>query len=192
MLSKMDKALPGYKRVAAGGKGRESRFKSGIGIDLLAMELSDVKHLLDGDTKPYLLTAWEMNGYRGLEVVFQNENQKSGNIQRQQMIDILSYTLKFADKWDVPWSNILVTGDTNLAQVVKDLPDWNWADVPTITPAPIRSEYKSLNGWKKPVKGDRIDVFAVRYNARTTRFVQTISTIVADHNRQFCERLLIK
>jgi len=200
MLPKMDKVLADYTRVPQGGAGRESWYKSGQGLKILAAKRYDVKGTseLNGDDKPYLIYVWEQDGFRGIEVVFHSENETKGTKQKPQLRDVLDQAEAWKVKYDVRWSNVCVTGDTNSESALTWAQDWGWEAADRKAPAASRvnEEYKSLNRWSsKTVLGNKIDLFIVRPQAVVTRYNQTVgskSSSIIDHNKQFLVRELLK
>lgn len=190
----MDALFKGYKRVPQGGKGRETWYKTGIGIKILGAELHDVKTHLDGDTKQFLLTAYEVDGFRAAEACYHNENQGK-SVQKAQMHEVLHDLNVFADKFQVPAANRLAAGDSNAKETAERLKEWDWRDAAVLTTNQTNRDYHSTNNWTGPTtKGRRIDILAVRPNAVIRKFVNFLlgGDNVSDHNGQYLERDLIK
>lgn len=191
MWPELDKRLPGYTRVPQGGKGRESYYRNDIGIKILGAKLSNVTHMLKADTKEFLMTAWELDGFRGVETCFHNENEGI-LFQKSQLHDVLNATYKFADTFGISHLNMLATGDSNRKQAARDIVAWRWKDAGTNAPKRINEGFHSTNGWSHSTPGDRIDVDCVAKDAIVVSYEQILTPIVADHNAHYVVRSLIK
>lgn len=191
MWPELDKRLPGYTRVPQGGKGRESYYRNDLGIKILGAKLSNVSHMLKGDTKEFLMTAWELDGFKGVETCFHNENEGTF-YQKYQLHDVLNATYKFADIFRISHLNMLATGDSNRKQAARDIIAWRWKDAGTNAPKRINEGLRSTNGWSHSTPGDRIDVDCVAKDALVVSYEQILTPIVADHNAHYVVRRLIK
>lgn len=200
MLSAMDKAMKtaGYKRLtlidpsgkSASGAGRQSYYRTDAGITILGRVVRNVAHELDGDNKPFILVAWQVDGYKGVDANFHNENQGDA-VQKSQLEDVEAWAIKWADKYGVRHGNILVTGDSNRKESVAEQAIRNWMDVGAKAPTSVGEEYHSTNGWKGKTKGRRIDVDMVRYNTSLAEYEQVFDKIVSDHWGRYTRRLLL-
>lgn len=197
MLPKMDKVLKDYIRIPQGGEGRESWYKAGQGTKIIfAKRYSLPKStMLDGDDKPFLIYVWEENGFRGLEAVFHSENETKSSKQKEQLKAVLDKIAAIKKKYDVPWANVMATGDTNSPSAASWVAAWpGWRSGDALAPAAARNneEYQSFNGWNPATRlGNKIDLFIVNAKCTVTRFNQTVGQTMArtaDHNKQFIVR----
>lgn len=197
MLAKMDAVLAEYKRLPQGGKGRESWHRKDAAVKILeAKRFSlDKGSMLDGDDKPYVVYAWELDGYKGVTAVFHSENETEGAKQKAQLKDVLDTVEEYKVRHGVKWANCLAAGDTNTPLAAQFVRELGWRAGDALAPAASRKgeEYKSFNGWSAAAKaGAKIDVFAVRGSTTVTRFNQTLKKTVSDHNKQYLVRELVK
>lgn len=195
MLSAMNAGMKaaGYVRVKAGGKGRQSYYHGGRGITIFGSKLSNVKHELDGDDKPFLMIAYSLDGgYKGVTVNFHNENEGT-TVQKSQMVDVLTAGLAWADRYGISHRNVLATGDSNRKETAADQEPRNWIDIGTALPEDQSTgeQYHSTNAWKGRSEGRRIDVDLVRFDAIVVSYGQMF-TIVSDHYAHATVRSLVK
>lgn len=181
MFPELDKRLFGYKRVAEGGKGRESYYRTGQGVKIIEARLRNVTHMLRKDTKEFLVIAWEKDGYRGLDVNFHNENEGS-TFQALQLRDVMSVARDTADRLNIPRSNILVTGDSNLKTAAAFARLQGWTEVIYAAAKKIDLNLATTNGWSsRLVPGARIDVDVVQKTADIIEAETHFGKVVSDH-----------
>lgn len=192
MLAHLDASLKGYKRVAQGGKGRESYYRTGRGIKILKAELRNVDTMLDGDTKEFLLTAYEVDGYRGVYANFHSENDKEKAVQLRQLREVMTAAREFADGLGIDRANIVVTGDANKVEARAYVKGQRWAEARDIAKKKIDLTYKTTNGWtSRLVKGDAIDVDVFQDDAIVSE-AEMLFGVISDHYARRVIHRLVK
>lgn len=181
MLEHLDKALPEYKRVSAGGKGRESYYRRDAGIKILKAELLNVKHMLLKDTKEHLVIAWEIDGAQAVDVNFHNENEGS-TFQPLQLRDVMNSGRTMADEHGIDRANIAITGDANLKTAAAFAWAQRWAEASHIAKKKIDLGYTTLNRWSaRLIKGRRIDVDIFQRDANVLEAEVLFGALISDH-----------
>lgn len=181
MFPELDERLPEYKRVGAGGKGRESYYHRGAGIKILEAQLLDVNHKLLKDTKEHLVIAYTKNGVGAVDVNFHNENEGS-TFQPLQLRDVMNSARQMADKHDIDRANILVTGDANFKLAAAFARGQGWTEAIYTAAKKIDLGYVSTNAWlSRLVGGRRIDVDVVQRDAVVLEAEQLFGAVISDH-----------
>lgn len=181
MFPELDKKLKGYKRVAQGGKGRESYYRTDLGIKILKAELRNVKTMLEKDTKEFLLIAWEQDGYRGVYANFHNENEGT-SVQLKQLREVMTAAKDFADDLGIPRRNIAITGDGNKKEAAAYVKEQAWAEASQIADRKIDLQYHSTNAWRHSLTvGRRIDIDVFQADADVLEAEQLFGALIADH-----------
>lgn len=182
MFPELDRRLPEYRRVPEGGKGRQSYYRKDAGITIIEARLMNVTHMLARDTKEMLVTCWEVNGHRAVDVNFHSENQGTV-VQPLQLRDALNAGRDMARKHGIPSANILVTGDANFKGAAAFINlQGGWREVSKVARKKIDLQYHSTNRWLMAlVLGRRIDVDAVGNGADVLEAEQLFGALLSDH-----------
>lgn len=191
MFPVLDLKLPEYKRVGAGGKGRESYYRRDAGITIIEAALLNVEHMLLKDTKEHLVIAWEKDGYKAVDVNFHNENEGS-TYQSVQLRDVMNHARDMADRHGIPHANILVTGDSNTKAASYLARLWGWTEAIYSAAKKIDLQYHSTNGWSGLSLGRRIDVDVTPRSAEVLEAEQLYGAVIADHWPHRLKRRLVK
>lgn len=170
-LAPMDLRLAGFKRIAEGGKGRESWFRRGVGITIIKARLMNVSHMLRADTKEFLLYAWEQDGFVGVRANFHSENEKtslfSGLLQKYQLDDVrkamLAFAEEVADELGLPRAmvrrNCCMSGDANDKRASSWIQGWGLDSLSfDANDGATGEEYHTTNNWGTTTLGRPIDV----------------------------------
>lgn len=189
----MDALFPNYTRVPEGGKGRESWYRKGQGITIIAAELDNVDHMLATDTKPFIKIVWEKQGIRSATANFHNENEGT-TIQRAQLLDVMEAIRDFGKAHSSVLKNTMACGDTNRKEASADLWGWDvWKNGMLHADEEINTDRHTYNGWLESRPGRPIDVFAVRRGAHVIKAQNVLlgGEDISDHNLQYIKRELV-
>lgn len=196
MYPELDAHMPKYKRVGAGGKGRESYYRRDAGITIIEAALLNVEHMLLKDTKEHLVIAWSKDSYKAVDVNFHNENEGS-TYQAVQLRDVMNHARDMADKHGIPRANILVTGDSNTKAAAYLARLWLWTEAIYSARKKTDLQYHSTNGWRTWLTGGltlgrRIDVDITPRAADVLEAEQLYGALTGDHWAHRLLRRLVK
>lgn len=181
----IDDRLTSYRRIS-GGDGRYIFAHNTV--KKIAGGVFNLHPYYNGDDKQAAWAVLEYGGSQFLVTSYHLENEGSSDSTRiAQMESCISQAAKVAEQHKIPSSRIFHAGDTNFktSGAIATIERKGWVDAYNSAKIQVDKAVRSLNSWKKPPKGFRIDRLWVKSTRPIVKADQRVSLFTtADHNPQ--------